>query len=91
MDLANQVPIELLQDYFDVAGVEAGDAGTLVPDDIVLSFSSQAKALPNTDKPNTNRIVTKAFFISGLLYHRMNTIRQFLAIHLKSIYISCAH
>jgi hypothetical protein len=65
--LVPQAPDDLLQDYFDVAGVVAGDAGALVPDVIALSLPSQAKALPHTHTPNTNRIATKAFFISDLL------------------------
>jgi hypothetical protein len=86
----NQVPDELLHNYLDVDGAGAGDAGVLVPVDIALSLSSQAKALTHTDTPITNRIAVKEFFISILLYHHMNTIRQFLAVNLKSADISCA-
>jgi len=89
-DLVTQVPDWFLQDYFDVAGAVTGDAGTLVPDGFALFLPSQAKALPHINTPDTIRIATKACFISNLLFHHWNTIRQFLAVHLKSAGISCA-
>jgi hypothetical protein len=73
-----------------VAGAVTGDAGALVPDDIAFFLPSQAIALPHINTPDTIRIATKACFISTLLYQHKNTIRQFLAVHLKSADISCA-
>jgi hypothetical protein len=76
----NQVPHELLHYYFDVTGAGAGEEGTPLPDDIALSLPSQAKALPQTDTPNAKRTATKELFIANLLYHRLNTIRQSMAV-----------
>ncbi|MGA9666116.1 MAG: hypothetical protein WBQ69_06660, partial [Gallionella sp.] len=85
-DLENQVPDEFLQHYVDVAG--AGDAGVLFPEDIALPLPSQAKTLPQTATPNTNKTATKVLFICNLLCHHLNTIRQFIAVHPDSALIS---
>ena len=59
--------LELPQYYFDVAVAIMGVAG-LVPDVIALflALPSQAKALPNIDTPNNNRIATNTFFMVDL-------------------------